>query len=151
MLAALAAIGALSQPASAQESDVPYWASLNADEINMRVGPSANYPIEWVYRRVGLPVKVERTMQGWRYVRDPDGEQGWIVGRLLSRDRGAIVIGNEPAEIREGPDAGARLMWRVESGVVGHLGDCEDGWCEFNTDGHAGWIAEDRLWGPGEP
>jgi SH3-like domain-containing protein len=37
---------------------VPYWAALRAGEVNMRVGPSEDFPIEWVYRRQGLPVKV---------------------------------------------------------------------------------------------
>jgi SH3-like domain-containing protein len=37
----------------------------------MRVGPSEAYPIEWVYRRQGLPVKVVRVMQGWRLVEGP--------------------------------------------------------------------------------
>jgi SH3-like domain-containing protein len=69
-------------PAHAQDRDVPYWASLRFDEVNMRVGPSASYPIDWVYRRAELPVKVVRLYQGWRRVRDQDGAEGWIVARL---------------------------------------------------------------------
>ena len=69
-------------PAAAQDREVPYWATLRAEHVNMRVGPSEAYPIEWVYRREGLPVKVVRVMQGWRLVEDPDGERGWIVARL---------------------------------------------------------------------
>jgi hypothetical protein len=58
-------------PAAAQDRAVPYWAALRAGEVNMRVGPSEDFPIEWVYRRQGLPVKVLRVMQGWRLVEDP--------------------------------------------------------------------------------
>ena len=47
-------------PAAAQDREVPYWASLRVDEVNMRVGPSAEYKIAWVYRRQGLPVRVVR-------------------------------------------------------------------------------------------
>ena len=82
----------------AQQRAVPYWASLRAGEVNLRVGPSENFPIDWVYRRQGLPVKVLRVMQGWRLVEDPDGTRGWIVARLLTPDRGAIVIGEGLAE-----------------------------------------------------
>lgn len=138
-------------PAAAQDRELPYWASLRAPEVNMRVGPSENFPIEWVYRRQGLPVKVIRLMQGWRLVEDPDGERGWIVARLLNPARGAIVVGEGLADMRAGAEPGARLLWRVEPGVVGSLGRCTDGWCRLTIGGHVGWLEQDRLWGAGEP
>lgn len=141
----------LAGPASAQDRDVPYWATIRASVLNLRVGPSADYKIDWVYRRPGLPVKVLRLMEGWRLVEDPDGAKGWVVARLLSPDRGAIVIGEGLADLREGDSADAALKWRVEPGVVGVLGDCDDGWCEFAVGERRGFIPEDRLWGAGEP
>lgn len=138
-------------PAFAQDREVPYWASLRAEEVNLRVGPSERYPIEWVYRRVGLPVKVLRVHEGWRFVRDPDGAEGWIVARLLNPERGAIVIGDGPTEIREDASRSSRLLWKVEPGVSGKLGDCRDGWCKFDVTGHRGWVQQKRLWGAGEP
>ena len=138
-------------PAAAQDREVPYWATLRAEHVNMRVGPSEAYPIEWVYRRAGLPVKVVRVMQGWRLVEDPDGERGWIVARLLDPDRGAIVVGEGLAEMRASPEADAAVRWRAEPGVVGALGDCQEGWCEFDVGGREGWVDAERLWGAGEP
>ena len=141
----------LAAPAAAQDREVPYWATMRAEEVNMRVGPSAAYPIEWVYRRPGLPVKVLRVNQGWRLVEDPDGERGWIVARLLDPDRGAIVVGDGLAEMRAEPGSGTTIKWRAEPGVVGELGDCEAGWCELDVGGREGWIRAERLWGAGEP
>ncbi|WP_324827292.1 SH3 domain-containing protein [Qipengyuania zhejiangensis] len=134
-------------PASAQDRDVPYWATIRATELNMRVGPSADYKIAWVYRRPGLPVKVVRVMEGWRLIQDPSGTKGWVVARLLSPDRGAIVTGDEATALRDGPAGDAAIKWRVEPGVVGVLGDCEEGWCEFSIGNRSGWIAQSRLWG----
>ena len=57
----------VAMPAAAQERETPYWASIRAEVLNMRVGPSENYPIDWVYKRKGLPLKVVRIMQGWRW------------------------------------------------------------------------------------
>jgi SH3-like domain-containing protein len=141
----------LALPAAAQNREVPYWATLGSEEINMRVGPSEAYPIEWVYRRQGLPVKVLRVNQGWRLVEDPDGERGWIVARLLDPDRGAIVVGDGLVEMRAAPEAGAKVLWRAEPGVTGALGDCEAGWCELDVAGREGWARAERLWGAGEP
>jgi SH3-like domain-containing protein len=124
---------------------------LRATEVNMRAGPGENFPIEWVYRRQGLPVKVVRVMQGWRLVEDPDGARGWIVARLLTPERGAIVKGEGLTEMRAEPAAGAPLRWRVEPGVSGALGSCDAGWCELDVAGRKGWVRADRLWGAGEP
>ena len=117
----------------------------------MRVGPSMNYPIEWVYKREGLPVKVLRVNEGWRYVEDPDGKRGWMASRMLSRTRGAIVTGDGNAAIRGEGSASAPLRWHVEPGVVGELGECAAGWCAFSVRGHQGFVEADRLWGDGAP
>lgn len=135
----------------AQEREVPYWASLRSEEVNMRVGPSADYPIDWVYHRQHLPVKVIRTREGWRLVQDWEGTQGWMVASLLSPDRTALVVGDGLAAIRSEPDAGSDLKWNAEPGVVGSLGKCEAGWCEFDVAGRKGWVQQERLWGAGEP
>jgi SH3-like domain-containing protein len=149
-LTALLSLPATSS-AAAQDRDVPYWASLRYDEVNLRVGPSESYPIDWVYHRSGLPVKVVRLYQGWRRVRDPDGTEGWIVARLLNPNRTAIVVGKGLAPMRAGANEAATLRWRVEPGVVGALGDCRDEWCQFNVNGRAGWVEQQRLWGAGKP
>ncbi len=138
-------------PVQAQDREVPYWASLRFDEVNMRVGPSESYPVDWVYHRVMLPVKVVRLYQGWRRVRDQDGAEGWIVARLLDPERTAVVIGKGLAAMRAEGNAASALRWNLEPGVVGKLGDCDGGWCELDVRGHKGWAEQRRLWGAGEP
>ena len=137
--------------AFAQNVEVPYWASIRASEVNMRVGPGEDYQIRWVYRRQHLPLRVVRLMEGWRLVEDPDGARGWILARFLSRDRGAYVKGKGLAEMRERASDGSRVLWRLKPGVVGLLGDCKDGWCRLDVKGHVGFVRQDRLWGAGEP
>lgn len=142
---------ALAVPAAAQDAEVPYWASIRASEVNMRVGPGEDYRINWIYRRPHLPVKVLRMMEGWRLVQDPDGARGWMLARFLTRERGAIVKGKGLAEMRDAGDEGSRLLWKVEPGVVGKLGDCKAGWCKFEVAGHIGHVREERIWGAGAP
>lgn len=138
-------------PAAAQDRETPYWASLRANLVNMRVGPSETYPIDWVYKRKGLPLKVVRVREGWRLVVDPDGTQGWIYAALLSPERAALVVGEGLAPIRAEPSPAAALRWNAEPGVVGKLGECEGGWCEIDVGGREGWIEASRIWGDGEP
>jgi SH3-like domain-containing protein len=150
-LAALLALAFVASPLAAADREVPYWASIRAPKLNMRAGPGRDFPIEWVYKRAGLPVKVIRVHEGWRLVRDPDGAEGWMTANLLSPDRSALVIGHGLAAMRAGPGDGERLRWRLEPGVVGRLGDCDEGWCEFDVAGHRGFVKAVRLWGAGEP
>jgi len=150
-LLAVTLLAATATAASAEDREVPYWASIRVGEVNMRIGPASSYYITWVYHRPQLPLKVLRLKEGWRLVEDPDGERGWVLGQFLSRDRTAIVRGREAVEMREKGSAGAKLLWRLEPGVVGKLGDCAEGWCRFEVGPHLGFVREDRLWGTGEP
>ncbi|MDE2597493.1 MAG: hypothetical protein KGL44_11505 [Sphingomonadales bacterium] len=150
---AAALLACLAAPALAAEdsADVPYWASIRAEEVNMRVGPGEDYRILWVYHRRLLPLKVLRMKEGWRFVQDPDGARGWMLARFLMRERGGYVTAGEPAAMHEKADPASRLLWRLRSGVTGKLGDCADNWCEFDVDGRKGYIAQARLWGAGQP
>jgi SH3-like domain-containing protein len=150
MLVLLLGVAIASGPAQAAD-DVPYWASIRATVVNMRVGPGEDYKIKWTYRRKALPMKVVRTMDGWRLVEDPDGAQGWMLARFLSRERAAYVHGKGLAEMRESGAANARLLWRIEPGNVGLLGECDNGWCKLDVRGHVGFVRQERLWGAGEP
>ena len=146
-----AALVLLVVPAQAQDREVPYWATLRYDETNMRVGPSKEYKIDWVYRRKGMPVKVVRVLEGWRLIQEQDGTRGWVAQRQLNPERGALVIGEEAIPMREDADGGSTVKWRLEPGVVGVLGDCGRGWCELSVGNRNGYVRQEQLWGAGEP
>lgn len=141
---------ALSTPAIAQDREVPYWATLRFDTVNMRKGPSQDYPIDWVYKRKGLPVKVVRLREGWRLIQDPEGTQGWIAASQLSPKLGALVVGDGNAELREDASNIAPTRWQAQPGVVGELMRCREGFCEIDVEGRSGWVSAERLWGAGE-
>jgi SH3-like domain-containing protein len=147
----LIAAGFIALPAAAQDGEVPYWASIRVTELNMRVGPSEEYRIRWVYHRPGLPLKVLRLKEGWRLVEDHEGGRGWVMARFLTRSRGAVVIGKGLTELRESSEDDARVLWRLQPGVVGALGDCDDGWCQLSVGPRMGYARQDRIWGAGNP
>ena len=151
MAGALLWLQAMPAPAHAQDNEPPYWASLKVDRANMRVGPDRSYPIDWVYVREGLPLKVVRKSGGWRLVEDQDGSRGWVLGRFLSRERYAVAINDGYAPIYAEASTGARLLWRAQPGVIGHLGDCANDWCEFRIGDKKGWVQAAHIWGDGEP
>ena len=135
-------------PAAAQENvELPYWASINVDEARMRKGPSPDVPVIWEYRRKDLPVKVIARHETWRKIEDPDGTQGWMAARLLSRTRTAIVTGSDVRPLHEAASASSAILYRAEPGVVGKISDCANGWCQLDVLGRRGWIETDHIWG----
>jgi SH3-like domain-containing protein len=143
----IGALLTLAAPLAAQDRALPYWASLRYDEVRMRVGPSEEYPIEWVYKRKGLPVKVVRVREGWRLVEDPEGAQGWIASSQLNPERSVMIAGKGLVELRGEPSGAAALKWRAQPGVVAALLRCQAQWCEVDAAGRKGWVARGRLWG----
>jgi SH3-like domain-containing protein len=146
-LALVLAAAALVTPLAAQDRVLPYWAALRYETVNMRVGPSEEYPIVWVYARKGLPVKVVRVREGWRLVEDHEGTQGWIAASQLDPERGGMVIGTGLAEVRAAADPASTVRWRAEPGVIARMKKCKAGWCEVDIAGRKGFIAAERLWG----
>ena len=147
LIFATAALLAVVGPAAAQSDPVlPYWASISVDEARMRKGPSQDVPVIWEYRRKDLPVKVVARFETWRKIEDPDGAQGWMAARLLSRTRTAIVTG-EVRALREAASNASTILYRAEPGVVGKISDCANGWCLFDVKGRRGWIEADHIWG----
>lgn len=143
ILISLAVVG----PAAAQsDPKLPYWASISVDEARMRKGPSPDVPVIWEYRRKDLPVKVVARHENWRKIEDPDGTQGWMAARLLSRTRTAIVTG-DIRPMRDQASASAPVAYRAEPGVVGRITECSAGWCLFDVKGRKGWIQTDHIWG----
>lgn len=147
--AACALLLGFAQPLMAQ-AEGAYWVSTSKDKANMRVGPGRDYRIRWTYVRKGVPLKVLRVMGGWRLVEDKDGSRGWILQQFLSRERTAFVVG-VISDVREKKDGSGGVMWRVEPGVIGKLGDCEGQWCAFDIEGRKGFIRASNVWGAQKP
>src|SRR5687768_11829961 len=147
---AVAALLTLATAAGAQDRQPPYWASIASGEAMMRTGPGRNYPGTWLYKRRDLPVRVVKTYPNWRMIEDPDGTRGWMLVRLLSDQRTAIVKPGEPRPIHIEPNERSRIRYRAEHGVVGRIEQCRDGWCRIKVGKREGYIRSSDIWGVGE-
>lgn len=106
---------------------LPRFAAFRADEVNLRTGPGQRYPIDWVYHRRGLPVKIEREFDVWRLVEDADGQKGWVQQATLVGTRTFVIPGLPPqGDARQAgqPDAGTTdVIGRADTRLVGHVAD----------------------------
>ncbi len=125
---------------------LPRFVSLRAAEVNLRTGPGVRYPIDWVYRRRGLPVEVIDEFETWRRIRDHDGTTGWIHQSMLDGRRSVLVTG-EVRVLRRAPEAGATGVALLEEGVIARLEGCDGDWCRVSVDRFGGWLRRGEVFG----
>ena len=127
---------------------LPRYVSLRAGEVNLRTGPGVQYPVEWVYRKSGLPLEVIAEYKAWRKIRDWQGSQGWVHQTMLSSKRTFIVTGIS-RDLRAKPSTSAALLAQVQSNVSGNLLACPPGnaFCKVEVSGFDGWMNRADFWG----
>ena len=145
-----ASSGASSDSDAARPSGLPLprFVSLRSGEVNLRTGPGVQYPVDWVFRKRGLPLQVIAEYQAWRKLRDPEGAVGWVHQSMLSNRRSLIITGATGA-VHAKAEGTSRVIARAEAGVMGSLLDCPDGmaWCRVEIGGYEGWMARTAFWG----
>lgn len=129
----------------------PHFGSLRAEKVYLRSGPSADYPIQWVYVRKGLPVEILAAFDVWRKIRDFEGTEGWVHQQMLTGRRSVLVTG-AVRDLHSDPQLAAPVVAQLEPGVVAAVSHCDASWCELKAGGYRGWLKRDELWGvePGE-
>lgn len=60
---------------------LPRFVSLRSGEVNLRTGPGARYPVEWVLVYRHMPVEIIAEFDTWRKIRDWQGTVGWVHNR----------------------------------------------------------------------
>lgn len=142
----------LSLPSLAQVAGsglpLPRFVSLRAGEVNLRAGPGVQYPVEWVYRKSGLPLEIIAEYKTWRKVRDWEGAQGWVHQTMLSAKRTFIITGATRSVLSKS-ETESRPVARVQVAVTGQLTACPvaSDFCRVEVEGFEGWLARNHFWG----
>lgn len=143
---AFAAFPASAQEASLDNLPLPRWAVLAAREANLRTGPGKRYPIEWVLKRKGMPVEIRQEFDSWRLIREPGGATGWVHRTMLSSVRN-VMIQNAEQPLYANPSKDARVVARLQKGVIAGARHCQPAWCQLEVQSFKGWVPRDILWG----
>jgi SH3-like domain-containing protein len=152
-VAAVAPKPVLPPPGPAKGTDsglpLPRFAALRSDQVSLRAGPGTRYPIDWVYQRRYLPVKIEREFEVWRLVSQPDGTKGWVHEAMLTGRRGFLIDGDQPQTLRASASDTAEAVAVLKPGVVGRLLSCPAGtaWCQVEAKTYKGWLPRTGFYG----
>tara|TARA_B100000767_G_C19618771_1_gene473111 strand:+ start:253 stop:702 length:450 start_codon:yes stop_codon:yes gene_type:complete len=123
-----------------------YFLTLRNDKVNLRQGPSFEYPIKIFYTKKFLPVLVQDKSNNFRKIRDHENNSGWIHISQLSKKKAAIVIDDnliifKNATIYSNPVA------ILEVGRLVKINKCKGSWCKVKSGEFKGWIKNKNLWG----
>ena len=127
-------------------SNDEYFLTLRNDKVNLRQGPSFDYPIKIFYKKKFLPVLIQDKSDNFRKIRDHENNSGWVHISQLSKKKAAIVIDDDlilfsSSTIYSNPVA------IIKKGRLVRIKKCEENWCKIKTSEYKGWVKKESLWG----
>lgn len=126
---------------------VPRFVSTKSAEVNARSGPGISYPIEWVFIKKGEPLEITAEFEQWRYVKDIEGQGGWIHSSVLSGKRSVIITSKEVVALHKSPDFSSRVIVKLSPNIRCQFKKCEKLWCKIKCQSHEGWLSRKYIWG----
>ena len=120
--------------------------SLKNTEVNLRQGPSFEYPIKLIYKKKYLPVVILDNSGTWRKIIDFKNNSGWIHISQLSKKKSAINIKNNSVLYKKSTIY-SKPIARLEVGRLVLIKKCKEEWCKITSGGFKGWVFESSLWG----
>ena len=120
--------------------------SLKNNEVYVRVGPSKEYPIKFIYKKKYLPLEVLDKSETWRKIKDFENNSGWIHISQLSKKKSAINKKNNSI-IYKKPTIFSKPIAKLEIGRLVLIKRCKVEWCKISSGGFRGWIYKNALWG----
>jgi|TARA_B110000211_G_C14046487_1_gene539204 SH3-like domain-containing protein len=123
-----------------------YFTTLRYNNVNLRQGPSKDYPIKIFYKKQYLPVLVQDTSNNYRKVRDHENNTGWIHVSQLSKKKAALVL-TDKVIMFENSTIFSKPLAILEKGRLCLIFRCKNDWCKIKVEKYLGWVEKKSLWG----
>ena len=102
-----------------------YFLTLRNDKVNLRQGPSFEYPIKIFYKKKYLPVLVQDESGNFKKIRDHENNSGWIHVSQLSKRNAAITI-DENIMVFKNPTLYSKPLAILEKGRLCLIIKCRE-------------------------
>ena len=123
-----------------------YFLTLRNDKVNLRQGPSFEYPIKLFYKKKYLPVLILEKSENFRKIKDHESNTGWIHISQLSKKKAAITIDDDQLIFNK-PSIYSKPFAILKKGRLCKIHKCRDEWCKISVEKYKGWVKKDILWG----
>jgi SH3-like domain-containing protein len=123
-----------------------YFLTLRNERVNLRQGPSFDYPIKIFYKKKYLPVIIQDKSSNFRKIRDHENNSGWIHISQLSKKRAAITVDANVMVFKK-PTFFSKPQVLLDKGRLCLITKCKNDWCKIKVEKFTGWIKKESLWG----
>ena len=123
-----------------------FFLTLRNDKVNLRQGPSFEYPIKLFYKKKFLPVLILDEFENFRKIRDHENNTGWVHVSQLSKKKAAITIEDDQL-LFDRPSIYSTPSAVLKKGKLCKIKKCKDNWCKIQVENFKGWVKKDNLWG----
>ncbi len=123
-----------------------YFLTLRYDEVNLRQGPSREYPVKIFYKKKFLPVLIQDQSDNFRKIRDHENNTGWIHISQLSKKKAAIVVDDDLVMFKS-PTIYSKPIVVLKKGKLTRVIKCKNDWCKVKVGKYKGWLKKKSLWG----
>ncbi|MDC0409150.1 SH3 domain-containing protein [Pelagibacteraceae bacterium] len=127
-------------------SNDEYFRTLRNDKVNLRQGPSFDYPIKIFYKKKFLPVLILERSDNFRKIRDHENNTGWVHISQISKKKAAIVIDDNSILFNDSTIY-SNPVAILKKGRLVKINKCKENWCKIKTDEFKGWVKKENLWG----
>ena len=118
---------------------------LKNNKVNVRYGPSFEYPIKFIYKKKYLPLKVIDKKENFRRIIDHKKNSGWIHVSQLKKSN-SLIVTKKKIMFQKSSSFSKPLVW-VDVGRLLIIKKCEKNWCKVQTEKYKGWVEKTNLWG----
>ena len=123
-----------------------YFLTLRNDKVNLRQGPSFDYPVKIFYKKKFLPVLIQDKSENFRKIRDHENNSGWIHISQLSKKKAAITI-DDDLVLFSNSTIYSNPIAILKKGRLVRINKCKDEWCKIKSGEYKGWLQKKSLWG----
>ena len=123
-----------------------YFSTLRYNNVNLRQGPSIDYPVKIFYKKKYLPVLIQDASDNFRKIKDHENNTGWIHVSQLSKRKAALAL-KDQVIIFKNPTVFSKPLAVLEKGRLCMISKCKDAWCKIKVEKYSGWVKKKNLWG----
>ena len=123
-----------------------YFLTLRNEKVNLRQGPSFEYPVKLFYKKKFLPVVVQDKFDNFRKIRDHENNTGWVHISQLSKKKAALTLDDDQL-IFSKPTIYSKPLAILKKGRLCKIHKCKDEWCKISVEKYKGWVKKNILWG----
>jgi len=126
-------------------SSESFFLMLKNSKVNVRYGPSFDYPIKFVFNKKNYPVEIIDQKENFRKILDFKKNSGWIHRSQLKKSSSFITL--DTVILFSDSTKFSRPIAKIESGRLLNKKKCNLNWCRVETGEYKGWVLKENLWG----